>query len=90
MVAWWRVALRRDLVSHPLAPAQELRGTVPNRPLRPLGCLSITSSWGFAARRTSASAVCAVQQLIGAAVMNNTFGLGIFMGLIYFQDLYWK
>ena len=54
------------------------------------GCLSIPSSWGFAARRTSASAVCAVQQLIGAAVMNNTFGLGIFMGLIYFQDLYWK
>lgn len=49
----------------------------------------LMASYTFALKKTSPSIVCSFQQLLGAAVMNNTYCVGIFMGLIYFQRLYW-
>lgn len=43
----------------------------------------------YAAKRTSSSATIALQQLCGAAVMNNTFCLGIFLVLIFVRGLPW-
>jgi len=43
----------------------------------------------FAAKKTNKGISLTFGALYGAACMNNTFGLGIFMGLIYFRKLSW-
>lgn len=50
----------------------------------------LMSSYTFASRKTKGTITNALCTLLGAACMNNTFSLGIFFGLIYFQDLAWK
>lgn len=47
------------------------------------------ASYTFAKKKTTSSICCSLQQLFGAAIMNNTYCLLIFYALIYFQDLYW-
>lgn len=49
----------------------------------------LLASYTFAAKKTSPSICNAFEQLLGGAVMNNTFCTGIFLALIYFQDLEW-
>jgi Ca2+/Na+ antiporter len=49
----------------------------------------LIASYTFAKKKTSSSITCSLQQLFGAAIMNNTYCLLIFYALIYFQDLYW-
>lgn len=44
----------------------------------------------YGRKKTSRSISISISSLIGAATMNNTFGLGIFMGLIAFQGLKWE
>jgi len=44
----------------------------------------------LASKKTKASMINALSSLEGAAIMNNTFCLGIFMFLIVFQNLAWK
>jgi Ca2+/Na+ antiporter len=50
----------------------------------------LISSMKLASKRTRTSITQSLQTLEGAACMNNTFCLGIFMALIYFQKLAWK
>jgi hypothetical protein len=50
----------------------------------------LVSSMKLASKRTRTSITQSLQTLEGAACMNNTFCLGIFMALIYFQKLAWK
>jgi len=50
----------------------------------------VLASYTFALKKTQKSMVVAYEQLLGAAVMNNTYCLCIFLVLIYSQDLYWN
>jgi len=50
----------------------------------------LTASMKLAAKKTSTSITQSLQTLEGAACMNNTFCLGIFFFLIYYQGLAWK
>lgn len=50
----------------------------------------LLSSMKLAAKKTSGSLTQALQTLEGAACMNNTFCVGIFLFLIYYQGLAWK
>jgi len=50
----------------------------------------LVSSMKLASKKTSSSLTQSLQTLIGAACMNNTFCLGIFLFLIYYQGLAWK
>ena len=49
----------------------------------------LLASYTFALKKTQKSMVVAYEQLLGAAVMNNTYCLAIFLLLIYAQKLYW-
>jgi len=48
----------------------------------------IISSYNYAAKKTRASVAISLATLLGAAVMNNTFVLSVFMVLIYGRGLY--
>mmetsp|Transcript_4012 Transcript_4012/g.6153 ORF Transcript_4012/g.6153 Transcript_4012/m.6153 type:complete len:808 (-) Transcript_4012:2194-4617(-) len=50
----------------------------------------LLASYTFALKKTSKSMIVAYEQLLGAAVMNNTYCLFIFIILIYAQALYWS
>jgi Ca2+/Na+ antiporter len=50
----------------------------------------LVSAINYAQKRTLKGMVTALSTLEGAAIMNNTFCLGIFLGLIYFCDLAWE
>eukprot|EP01138_Halocafeteria_seosinensis_P005145 gb/GECG01005260.1/.p1 GENE.gb/GECG01005260.1/~~gb/GECG01005260.1/.p1 ORF type:complete len:572 (+),score=71.43 gb/GECG01005260.1/:1-1716(+) len=50
----------------------------------------VISSILFARKRTSASITMTFSALLGAATMNNTFGLSLFLALIYFRGLEWS
>jgi len=50
----------------------------------------LLSSMKLASKKTPSSLTQSLQTLIGAACMNNTFCLGIFLFLIYYQGLAWK
>ena len=50
----------------------------------------VLASYTFALKKTQKSMVVAYEQLLGAAVMNNTYCLLVFLAIIYFQKLYWK
>lgn len=49
----------------------------------------VIASYAYAAKKTSKSATIAFETLLGAAVMNNTFCLAIFLALIYMRGLPW-
>jgi len=50
----------------------------------------LVSAFNYASRKTSKTITISLSTLEGAACMNNTFGLAITMGLIYFQGLAWN
>ena len=50
----------------------------------------IISSYAFAKRKTSKSITIAISTLHGAAILNNTFVLGIFLSLVRFRGLDWE
>lgn len=49
----------------------------------------LVAAINYAKKKTRESAACAVTQCLGAGSMNNSFCLGIFLALVYFQDLEW-
>lgn len=49
----------------------------------------LIASMRFAEKKTKESITCSLQQLYGAACMNNTLTLGVFLLLVYMEDLYW-
>jgi Ca2+/Na+ antiporter len=50
----------------------------------------LVASYKYALKKSSSSIAISLATLQGAACMNNTFGLGIFMALIYTQGLAWE
>merc|ERR1719424_2634205 len=50
----------------------------------------LVASYKLASRKTSSAITQSLQTLEGAACMNNTYCLGIFYALIYYQGLAWK
>lgn len=52
--------------------------------------MEVISSMYFAAKKTRKSITISLSALEGAAAMNNTFGLSIILGLIYFRGLVWE
>lgn len=50
----------------------------------------VVCAYNLAKKRTVKSMTTTLSLLVGAAIMNNTFCLGIFLGLIYFQQLAWE
>lgn len=49
----------------------------------------LITSYSYAKKKTTRSISISLQALQGAACMNNTFCLAIFMALIYFKGLVW-
>lgn len=50
----------------------------------------LIASVNYAAKKTPKSISISIATLEGAACMNNTFGLAIFMFLVYYQGLAWQ
>lgn len=50
----------------------------------------VLASQYYAAKKTTKTITVSFSALLGAAAMNNTFCLSIFMGIIYFRELAWK
>lgn len=50
----------------------------------------LIAAYNYAQKKTSTTITTSLTALQGAACMNNTFCLGIFMALIYFKKLYWE
>jgi Ca2+/Na+ antiporter len=50
----------------------------------------LISSIMFSSKKTAASITLTYSQLLGAATMNNTFCLAIFLALVYFKELTWE
>eukprot|EP00747_Dinoflagellata_sp_TGD_P100651 gnl/TRDRNA2_/TRDRNA2_168096_c0_seq7.p1 gnl/TRDRNA2_/TRDRNA2_168096_c0~~gnl/TRDRNA2_/TRDRNA2_168096_c0_seq7.p1 ORF type:complete len:535 (-),score=132.02 gnl/TRDRNA2_/TRDRNA2_168096_c0_seq7:52-1656(-) len=50
----------------------------------------LVAAYSYALKKTSKTITISMSTLLGAAIMNNTYCLGIFFGLIYFQGLAWK
>mmetsp|Transcript_4407 Transcript_4407/g.5395 ORF Transcript_4407/g.5395 Transcript_4407/m.5395 type:complete len:274 (+) Transcript_4407:438-1259(+) len=50
----------------------------------------VLASTYYASKKTTKTITVAFSALLGAAAMNNTFCLSIFMGLIYFRGLAWE
>lgn len=50
----------------------------------------LIASYNYAAKKTKASIQVSLSQLLGAANLNNTFCLGIFLALICFRPLVWE
>merc|ERR1712196_290001 len=48
------------------------------------------ASYNYAAKKTQKTITVSLAALEGAACMNNTFCLSIFMGLVFFKQLAWK
>lgn len=48
------------------------------------------ASYSYALRKTTKTITISLTSLEGAAIMNNTFGLGIFLALVYFRELEWS
>ena len=49
----------------------------------------LLASYTFALKKTQKSMTIAYEQLLGAAVMNNTYCLFVFLCIIYFRKLVW-
>jgi len=50
----------------------------------------LVAAYNYACKRTTKSMTTSLGTLLGAGVMNNTFCLGIFLGLVYFKSLAWE
>lgn len=50
----------------------------------------LVAGYNYARKRTKKSITTSLSTLEGAAIMNNTFCLGIFLALVYFQNLAWE
>ncbi|CAE8677128.1 unnamed protein product, partial [Polarella glacialis] len=50
----------------------------------------LVAAYNYAQKKTSKTITISLNTLEGAACMNNTFCLGIFLALVYFQGLAWK
>jgi Ca2+/Na+ antiporter len=50
----------------------------------------LIASFNYAQKKTPKTISISMATLEGAACMNNTFGLAIFMFLIYYQNLAWE
>eukprot|EP00930_Biecheleria_cincta_P096252 TRINITY_DN88126_c0_g1_i1.p1 TRINITY_DN88126_c0_g1~~TRINITY_DN88126_c0_g1_i1.p1 ORF type:complete len:586 (+),score=136.86 TRINITY_DN88126_c0_g1_i1:117-1874(+) len=50
----------------------------------------LVAAYNYAQKRTGKSITTSLSTLVGAAIMNNTFCLGIFLGLVYFKGLAWE
>lgn len=50
----------------------------------------VLASTYYASKKTTKTITVSFSALLGAAAMNNTFCLSIFMGLIYFRGLAWQ
>ena len=50
----------------------------------------LLASLAYAGKKSKKTITVSLSSLEGAACMNNTFCLGIFMGLVFYQDLAWK
>lgn len=50
----------------------------------------LTAAFNFASKKTKSSITISLDTLLGAACMNNTFCLGVFLALVYYQGLAWK
>jgi len=50
----------------------------------------LLAAYNYAQKRTVKSIGTSLVQLEGAAIMNNTFCLGIFLALVYFKKLAWE
>jgi len=50
----------------------------------------LVAAYNYAVKRTQKSMTYALSCLVGAAVMNNTFCLGIFLALVFFKHLAWE
>ncbi|CEP00402.1 EF-hand domain-containing protein [Plasmodiophora brassicae] len=50
----------------------------------------IMASFVFAQKKTKKTIDIAFSTLLGAACMNNTLCLGVFLGLVYFRNLFWE
>merc|ERR1719205_277649 len=50
----------------------------------------LLSAYTYAVKKSSKSITTALSSLVGAACMNNTFCLAIFLALVYFKDLAWQ
>lgn len=50
----------------------------------------LLSAYTYAIKKSQKSMTTSLSTLIGAACMNNTFCLGVFFALIYFQNLAWQ
>ena len=50
----------------------------------------VLASQYYAAKKTTKTITVSLSALLGAAAMNNTFCLSIFMGIIYFRGLAWE
>merc|ERR1712139_471339 len=50
----------------------------------------LVAAYKYAQKRTQSSMTISLSTLEGAACMNNTFCLGIFLGLVYFRGLAWQ
>jgi len=50
----------------------------------------LIASYSYAMKKTTKTITISLTSLEGAAIMNNTFCLGIFLALVYFRQLQWK
>ena len=50
----------------------------------------LIASYNYALKKTSKTITISLTALEGAAIMNNTFCLGIFLALVYFRGLEWE
>lgn len=50
---------------------------------------SIVASYRYSQKKTTNSITVSLATLLGSAIMNNTFELGIFIAIIYFRDINW-
>merc|ERR1711865_740409 len=50
----------------------------------------LVSSMAMAAKKDKTSITAALQQCLGACIMNNTLGLAVFLALVHFQGLQWE
>merc|ERR1719453_1807178 len=50
----------------------------------------LIAAYNYAQKKTSKAMAISFSSLEGAACMNNTFCLGIFLALVYFKDLAWQ
>jgi len=50
----------------------------------------LVAAYNYASKRTKKSMTTSLSTLEGAAIMNNSFCLGIFLALVYFKNLAWE